>query len=136
MGDVTEVSAQSQIVFKERPIADHDAGYSSKAAANAKKRAVENEDQIQSLVKFESGAAGVIKASRICAGRVFGIFWEIAGTEGTIYNSGERFNELQIFRMGEREARSGIQNHLLRLTRAPVFRILWLRFCRRWAWLF
>jgi hypothetical protein len=34
----------------------------------------------------------------------FGIFWEIAGTEGTIHNSGERFNELQIFRMGERSA--------------------------------
>src|SRR5258708_5398713 len=58
MGDVTEVSAQSQIVFKERPIADQDAGYSSKAAADAKKRAVENEDQIQSLVKFESGLPG------------------------------------------------------------------------------
>jgi predicted dehydrogenase len=109
MGDVTEVSAQSQIVFKERPIADQDAGYSSKAAADAKKRAVENEDQIQSLVKFESGAAGVIEASRICAGRVFGIFWEIAGTAGTIYNSGERFNELQIFRMGEEKRDRGFK---------------------------
>jgi hypothetical protein len=64
---------------------DFAAGYGSKVAADAKKRAVENEDQIQSLVKFESGAAGVIEASRICAGRVFGIFFEISGTEGTIY---------------------------------------------------
>jgi len=55
MGDIREVSAQSQIIFKERPVADLDTGYSSKAAADAKKRAVENEDQIQSLVKFESG---------------------------------------------------------------------------------
>jgi predicted dehydrogenase len=109
MGDVTEVSAQSQIVFKERPIADLDTGYSSKAAADAKKRVVENEDQIQSLVKFESGAAGVIEASRICAGRVFGIFWEISGTEGTIYNSGERFNELQVFRMGEEKRDRGFK---------------------------
>jgi len=109
MGDVTEVSAQSQIVFKECPVADLDTGYSSKAAADAKKRAVENEDQIQSLVKFASGAAGVIEASRICAGRVFGIFWEIAGTEGTIYNSGERFNELQIFRMGEEKRDRGFK---------------------------
>jgi predicted dehydrogenase len=109
MGDVTEVSAQSQIFFKERPVADLDTGYSSKAAADAKKRAVENEDQIQSLVKFESGAAGVIEASRICAGRVFGIFWEISGTEGTIYNSGERFNELQVFRMGEEKRDRGFK---------------------------
>src|SRR6516225_10178313 len=101
MGDIKEVSAQSQIVFKERPIADFDAGYGSKVAADAKKRVVENEDQIQSLVKFSSGAAGVIEASRICAGRVFGVFWEISGTEGTIVNNGERFNELQVFRMRE-----------------------------------
>ena len=82
---------------------------SSKAAADAQKRAVENEDQIQSLVKFESGAAGVIEASRTCAGRVFGIFWEISGTEGTIYNSGERFNELQCFRMGEEKRDRGFK---------------------------
>jgi predicted dehydrogenase len=109
MGDVTEVLAQSQTFFTERPVAALDTGYSSKAAADAKKRAVENEDQIQSLVKFESGAAGVIEASRICAGRVFGIFWEISGTEGTIYNNGERFNELQVFRMGEEKRDRGFK---------------------------
>jgi predicted dehydrogenase len=109
MGDITDVSAQSQIVFKERPVPDFDAGYGSKVAADAKKRAVENEDQIQSLVKFESGAAGVIEASRVCAGRVFGIFWEVSGTEGTLYNSGERFNELQVFRMGEEKRDRGFK---------------------------
>jgi predicted dehydrogenase len=101
MGDVTSVSAQAQTVFKERPVPDFDAGYGSKVAADAKRQVVENEDQIQSLVKFSSGAAGVIEASRVCAGRVFGVFWEISGTEGTIVNNGERFNELQVFRMRE-----------------------------------
>jgi predicted dehydrogenase len=101
MGDVTSVSAQAQTIFKERPVPDFDAGYGSKVAADAKRQVVENEDQIQSLVKFSSGAAGVIEASRICAGRVFGVFWEISGTEGTIVNNGERFNELQVFRMRE-----------------------------------
>lgn len=101
MGDIAEVSAQAQTIFKERPVPDFDAGYGSRVAANAKKQAVENEDQIQSLVKFSSGAAGVIEASRVCAGRVFGVFWEVSGTEGTIVNNGERFNELQVFRMSE-----------------------------------
>src|SRR6476620_8559245 len=109
MGDVADVSAQSQIIFKERPVPDFDAGYGSKVGADAKRRAVENEDQIQSLVKFESGAAGVIEASRVCAGRVFGIFWEVCGTEGTIYNNGERFNELQVFRMGEEKRDRGFK---------------------------
>ena len=101
MGDVAAVSAQAQTIFKERPVPEFDAGYGSKVAADAKRRAVENEDQVQALVRFSSGAAGVIEASRICAGRVFGVFWEISGTEGTIANSGERFNELQVFRMRE-----------------------------------
>jgi predicted dehydrogenase len=109
MGDITEVSASAQTIFKERPVPDFDAGYGSKIAADAKKRAVENEDQIQSLVKFASGAAGVIEASRVCAGRVFGVFWEVCGTEGTIYNNGERFNELQVFRMGEEKRDRGFK---------------------------
>jgi predicted dehydrogenase len=109
MGDLTEVSAQSQIIFKERPVPEFDAGYGSTVSADAKKRIVENEDQIQSLVKFESGAAGVIESSRVCAGRVFGVFWEVSGTEGTIYNNGERFNELQVFRMGEEKRDRGFK---------------------------
>jgi len=107
IGDITAVSAQAQTVFKERPVPDFDAGYGSKVTADAKKRIVENEDQIQSMVKFSSGAAGVIEASRICAGRVFGVFWEISGTEGTIVNNGERFNELQVFRMRDEKRDRG-----------------------------
>src|ERR1700758_875493 len=104
MGDITAVSAQAQTIFKERPVPDFDAGYGSKVTSDAKKRAVENEDQIQSMVRFSSGAAGVIEASRICAGRVFGVFWEISGTEGT---NGERFNELQVFRMRDEKRDRG-----------------------------
>src|SRR6478672_5857345 len=52
MGDVAAVSAQAQTIFKERPVPDFDAGYGSKVAADAKREVVENEDQIQSLVKF------------------------------------------------------------------------------------
>jgi predicted dehydrogenase len=101
------VSAQAQTIFKEPPVPDFDAGCGSKVGANAKKRVVENEDQIQSMVKFSSGAAGVIEASRICAGRVFGVFWEVSGTEGTIVNNGERFNELQVFRMRDEKRDRG-----------------------------
>jgi predicted dehydrogenase len=109
MGDISEVLASGQTIFKERPVPEFDAGYGSKITADAKKRAVENEDQIQSLVKFASRAAGVIEASRVCAGRVFGVFWEVSGTEGTIYNNGERFNELQVFRMGEEKRDRGFK---------------------------
>ena len=136
MGDITEVSASAQTIFKERPVPDFDAGYGSKITADAKKRVVENEDQIQSLVKFESGAAGVIEASRVCAGRVFGVFWEVCGTEGTIYNNGERFNELQVFRMGEEKRDRGFKTIYCGSQVPQVLGLLWFRFRRRWARLF
>jgi predicted dehydrogenase len=111
VGDITMVSAQSQTFFKERLVPEFDAGYSSTLSGSAKKRLVENDDQIQSLVKFASGAAGVIEASRICAGRVFGISWEVSGTEGTIFNDGERFNELQVFRMTKEKRDRGFTTY-------------------------
>jgi predicted dehydrogenase len=37
------------------------------------------------------------------------VFWEVSGTEGTIYNNGERFNELQVFRMGEEKRDRGFK---------------------------
>ncbi len=70
-------------------------------AADAEWREVENDDQVQCLVNFDSGAAGVIEASRIAAGRIFGVFWEVSGTEGTLYMDGERFNELQVYRFND-----------------------------------
>ncbi len=112
MGDFDRVCGQSQIVFDERPMADPGAGYSSKAGADAEWRAVENDDQTQCLVKFSSGAAGVVESSRIAAGKIMGVEWEISGTEGTIIMNGERFNELQVFRMGEEKRDRGFKTLL------------------------
>lgn len=112
MGDFDRVCGQSQIVFGERPVADAGAGYSSKAGADAEWRAVENDDQTQALVKFASGAAGVVESSRIAAGKIMGVEWEVSGTEGTIIMNGERFNELQVFRMDEAKRDRGFKTLL------------------------
>ncbi|AUX93168.1 Gfo/Idh/MocA family protein [Mixta gaviniae] len=98
MGSVREVTASAQTFFPQRPVPQTDAGYASRVAADAEMRAVENDDQVQCLVNFTSGASGVIEASRIAAGRLFGVYWEVSGTEGTLCMDGERFNELQIYR--------------------------------------
>ena len=89
MGDITEVISQSQTFFATRPQAQGGSGYGSKTAADAAQIPVENEDQIQSLVRFASGAGGTIEASRIAAGKVFGVYWEVSGTGGTIIMDGE-----------------------------------------------
>ena len=101
MGPVESVVGQAQTFFADRPVARGGSGYAARASADAERRAVENEDQFQSLVRFANGAGGVIEASRIAAGKVFGIAWEVSGTEGTIMMDGERFNELKVARYSD-----------------------------------
>ena len=101
LGGIREVTASAQTCLRQRPVPQRDAGYASQVAADAEWREVENDDQVQCLVNFDSGAAGVIEASRIAAGRIFGVFWEVSGTEGTLYMDGERFNELQVYRFND-----------------------------------
>lgn len=98
MGDIVEVIGQEQTFFETRPVPQGGSGYGAKAGGDAPMAKVENEDQIQCLVRFASGAGGTIEASRIAAGKVFGVYWEVSGTEGTIIMDGERFNELKISR--------------------------------------
>jgi predicted dehydrogenase len=113
MGDIQAVCASGQTFFPDRPVPQFDAGYGSAVDASGERRAVENEDQVQCLVSFASGAAGVIEASRVCAGRIFGVFWEVSGTEGTIYMDGERFNELQVFRQSDAKSERAFKTYLV-----------------------
>ncbi len=121
MGDVASVVASEQTWFPTRPVAGTGAGYSSRAGKDAERRAVENEDQTQALVRFASGAAGVIEASRVAVGKVFGIQWEVSGTEGTIIMDGERFNELKVARLADPKPDRGFKT-LLVGSQVPQFR--------------
>tara|TARA_R110000796_G_scaffold202007_1_gene318249 strand:+ start:1864 stop:3027 length:1164 start_codon:yes stop_codon:yes gene_type:complete len=121
MGDLEEVNCQTQTQITERPVPSSDAGYASKVDKDAEMRRVENDDQTQALVKFTSGAAGVIESSRLAAGRVFGVYWEISGTEGTLYMDGERFNELQVYRLNDDKRDRGFKT-LLAGSQVPQYR--------------
>lgn len=101
MGDFESVIAQTQTFFPTRPVPQGGSGYGAKAGSEAPRAVVENEDQIQTLVRFANGAGGTIEASRVAAGKIFGIYWEVSGTEGTILMDGERFNELKISRFND-----------------------------------
>jgi len=109
MGGVRQVTANAQTFMTKRPVPQADAGYASKVDGSAEWREVENDDQIQCLVNFDSGASGVIEASRIAAGRIFGVYWEVSGTEGTLYMDGERFNELQVYRFNDHKHDRGFK---------------------------
>jgi len=108
-------------LFETRPVAVAGEGYSAKADAKAERRKVENEDQVQSLVRFASGAAGTIEASRVAVGKILGIQWEVSGTEGTIINDGDRFNELKVARLSEPKDDRGFKT-LLVGSQIPQFR--------------
>jgi len=86
MGDIESAIAQTQTFFPTRPVPQGGSGYGAKAGEDAQRAVVENEDQIQTMVRFKSGAGGTIEAS---------------GAEGTIIMDGERFNELKICRFND-----------------------------------
>lgn len=98
MGEVDSVVGQEQTFFKKRPAPGAGSGYGASVDVSGAQIEVENEDQFQSLVQFMNGAGGTIESSRIAAGKIFGVYWEVSGTEGTILMDGERFNELKIAR--------------------------------------
>jgi predicted dehydrogenase len=99
MGPISTAAGLTATVVPARPLPGSGMGYGAKADAAAPGQAVENDDLTQAVVRFANGAIGSIGASRVAAGRVFGINWEVRGREGTIYVENERPNELHVFRM-------------------------------------
>ena len=55
---------------------------------------VENEDYVTSLVRFASGARGVLEASRVSVGEQNNYGFEIHGTKGAVFWDFRRMNEL------------------------------------------
>ncbi len=58
---------------------------------------VTNDDQVQMMVRFESGAMGHISSSRVATGRKMGYAYEIAGTKGAIRFDQEDQNALWLY---------------------------------------
>lgn len=97
-GDIDEVVAMMQTYIKERPVQEGgvDLLGTVKLGADAKRQAVDVDDEDSFLVKFKSGAVGSIEATRNAWGRNNFITVELHGTLGSIYFNYERLNELQV----------------------------------------
>jgi predicted dehydrogenase len=63
---------------------------------NAERGAVDVDDEMMTMIKFEGGAVGSIEATRNAFGRNNFITLEIHGTKGSIYFNYERRDELQV----------------------------------------
>ncbi|WP_417449808.1 Gfo/Idh/MocA family protein [Kordiimonas sp.] len=76
-------------------------------------RTVENDDQAQALVRFESGAMGILETSRIALGKKQGLAFEIVGTKGSIEFDQERMNELRLYEANAPIGRAGFKTLLV-----------------------
>jgi len=100
-GPVAEVIGESQTVYPQRP------------GAGGRPEAVENDDQTNFLLKFESGVLGAIEASRIAAGRKMGLTYEVIGTKGSLYFDQERLAELRFYSAADPSNRRGYRTLLI-----------------------
>ncbi len=107
VGDIAEVCGLNTTKIKERLVPAGGSGYAAKAQSGGEMRAVENEDIMEFLIRFESGAIGTIGTSRIGMGRKLGLTYEIQGTQGSLFYTQERMNEIQLYRHTDPDREKG-----------------------------
>jgi predicted dehydrogenase len=113
VGDIVEVCGIADTYIRERPLAASGTGQSARAGAGAARRAVENDDVAQFLLRFEGGAIGTIGTSRIGTGRKMGLTYEIQGIDGALFFTQERMNELNLYRHTDRAGERGYKTLFL-----------------------
>jgi predicted dehydrogenase len=96
VGDIAEVVGMEKTFIKKRPVPSSMTGLSATSAGGALAD-VTVEDASNFLFQFDNGALGSLEASRMCPGRKNYQTFEINGSEGSVYFSFERMNELQFF---------------------------------------
>ena len=110
-GDIDEVVSMMQTYITERPVQEGgtDLLGTVKMDSNAKKEAVDVDDEDSFLVRFKSGAVGSIEATRNAWGRNNFNTVELHGTLGSISFNYERLNELQVCWANDPDDRRGFK---------------------------
>lgn len=107
VGDIVEVSGLNMTRINERVVPAAGSGYAATAQSGGEKRAVENEDIMEFLIRFDNGAIGTIGTSRIGMGRKLGLMYEIQGTKGSLFYTQERMNEMKLYRHTDPDREKG-----------------------------
>jgi len=102
-GAVDEVVADEAVFVPTRPVPADEFQPHFAAATSAERGPVENEDHVLGLVRFASGAKGILECGRTVVGRRCGMGFEIFGSEGAIAWDFERMGELQVYRSEGRD---------------------------------
>ncbi|MFJ4077449.1 Gfo/Idh/MocA family protein [Streptomyces iakyrus] len=97
LGDITSLAADTAVFLPERARpAGATAGHSR--ATGGELGPVENEDYVSCLLRFASGARGVLEACRVSVGEQNNYGFEVHGTEGAVFWDFRRMNELGVSR--------------------------------------
>ncbi|MFF8097838.1 Gfo/Idh/MocA family protein [Streptomyces sp. NPDC016675] len=93
LGDLASLTADTAVFVPERARpATATAGHSR--AAGGERGPVENEDYVSCLLRFASGARGVLEACRVSVGEQNNYGFEVHGTTGAVFWDFRRMNEL------------------------------------------
>ncbi|MFE5887487.1 Gfo/Idh/MocA family protein [Streptomyces sp. NPDC056468] len=97
LGDIASLTADTAIFLPERARpTGATAGHSR--ATGGELGPVENEDYVNCLLRFTSGARGVLEACRVSVGEQNNYGFEVHGTKGAVFWDFRRMNELGISR--------------------------------------
>ncbi|WSQ13633.1 Gfo/Idh/MocA family oxidoreductase [Streptomyces sp. NBC_01231] len=97
LGDITSLTADTAIFVPERARPTGvTAGHSR--ASGGELGPVENEDYVNCLLRFASGARGVLEACRVSVGEQNNYGFEVHGTKGAVFWDFRRMNELGVSR--------------------------------------
>ncbi|MEU6385970.1 Gfo/Idh/MocA family oxidoreductase [Streptomyces bauhiniae] len=99
LGDIASLAADTAVFVPERSRpAGATAGHT--LATGGERGPVENEDYVSCLLRFASGARGVLEACRVSVGEQNNYGFEVHGTEGAVAWDFRRMNELRVSRGG------------------------------------
>ncbi|WP_314220136.1 Gfo/Idh/MocA family protein [Streptomyces zaehneri] len=97
LGEITSLTADTAVFVPERARpTGATAGHS--LAVGGELGPVENEDYVNCLLRFASGARGVLEACRVSVGEQNNYGFEVHGTEGAVFWDFRRMNELGVSR--------------------------------------
>ncbi len=97
LGDITSLAADTAIFLPQRARpTGATAGHA--LATGGELGPVENEDYVNCLLRFASGARGVLEASRVSVGEQNNYGFEVHGTKGAVFWDFRRMNELAVSR--------------------------------------
>lgn len=95
LGDIAALTADTAVFVPQRPRpAGATAGH-TRAEGGAMGR-VENEDYVSCLLRFTSGARGVLEACRVSVGEQNSYGFEVHGTKGAVFWDFRRMGELRV----------------------------------------